>query len=118
MDIAPISLGIETVGGVMAPLISKGTPIPIKKLQVFSTYQDNHDQVLIKIYEGEHSMTKDNGLLGKFNLSGILPSLKGVPKIEINFKIDVNGILHVTAFDLKSGSEQSITISNDHNRFS
>ncbi|KAM9997842.1 hypothetical protein ACTFIY_007499 [Dictyostelium cf. discoideum] len=118
MDIAPISLGIETVGGVMTILIPKGTLIPIKKSQIFSTYIDNQDQVFIQIYEGERITAKDNGLLGNFTLSGILPAQKGVPKIEVTFKVDANGILHVSALDMESGSEQSITISNDHNSFS
>ncbi|KAM9999018.1 hypothetical protein ACTFIZ_002576 [Dictyostelium cf. discoideum] len=118
LDIAPITLGIESVGGLMAQLIPKGTPIPTKKSQIFSTYQDNQEMVSIQIYEGEHSITKHNGLLGRFDLSGILPSQRGVPKIEVTFKIDVDGILHVSALDKESGSENSITFKNDKYRFS
>jgi heat shock protein 5 len=118
LDVTPLSMGIETIGGVMSTIIDRNTVIPIKKSQMYTTTEDNQDTLDVKIYQGERAMVKDNVLLGRFDLTGIPPAPKEVPELEVTFEIDANGILHVAAQDKGTGKRESLTITAEKGRLS
>jgi len=117
LDVTPLSLGVETSGGVMTKIIERNTTIPCKKTMTFSTYADNQPAVTVKLYQGERTFTKDNAQLGQFDLSGIPPAPRGVPQINITLDLDANGILNVTAEEKGTGKSEKLTITNDQNKF-
>jgi len=118
LDVTPLSLGLETIGGVMNILIERNTTVPVTKSQTFSTFEDNQPGVKVSVFEGERAMVEDNNLLGKFCLDGILPMPKGMPQVEVTFEVDANGLLNVSAIDLSTGIRNKITIENETGRLS